>query len=94
MLSKFLLDYKNNQYLFANLCLDILYNKLPSYAYFSSNNELNIEYWNEFNNKESKKILYTLNDRYTNDPLISSLLNNYKFIPYKDRLLKIILSIN
>ena len=93
-MSTFLKEYTHNNYLFANLCLDILYNKLPSYGYFSSNTELNIEYWNEFNNTESKKILYTLNDRYTNDPLISSLLNNYKFIPYKDRLLKIILSIN
>lgn len=93
MISKFLQDYKNNQYLFANYSINTLYGTLPSYAYFTSNTELGIEYWGEFSNNESKIILDSINKNYNNDLFINSLISYYTFIPYRERLLKIVINI-
>ena len=87
-------DYKGNIYLFANLCLKILYKNLPSYAYFESNSEIDILYWNHFTNKESRIILTNLSNRYKNDRYIHNLVKHDNFVSYKNKLLKLVLLIN
>uniref|UniRef100_A0A6C0JEM6 Uncharacterized protein n=1 Tax=viral metagenome TaxID=1070528 RepID=A0A6C0JEM6_9ZZZZ len=90
----FITDYRGNIYLFANLCLNILYKKLPSYAYFESDSELDILYWNKFTNKESMIILNNILNRYKNDRYIYNIVKRDKFVSYKNKLLKLVLLIN
>ncbi len=45
----------DEEYLFVNFCLNMLYNKLPSYCYYFDNSELD-NFWNNLSDEEVKMI--------------------------------------
>jgi len=52
---------------FKNEVLNLIYGKLPSYAYFDESNleaDLNDGYWHNFTNEESNKILIYFSKNY------------------------------
>lgn len=64
------------EYIFINICLSLIYDKLPSYAYYYSNSDVN-NFWLGLENKHFKIIyLYLIKNKYINNKYIN--INNYK----------------
>ena len=43
-------------YIFKNMCLNVLYGKLPSYAYFDEGSkEEDVSYWNDYTEEECEQ---------------------------------------
>lgn len=83
------LDY--NQ--FKNVILNLIYGKLPSYAYFEESNfqtDLEDGYWHNFSDEETNKILIYFSNNYINTLLTVQTIEQEKW-DAKDLLINLLL---
>lgn len=87
------MDYNYDYNQFKNEVLNLIYGKLPSYAYFYESNledDLNDGYWHEFSDEESTKIFIYFSKKYMNINLTDEKIKNENW-DAKDMLIELLL---
>ena len=72
---------KNNEHIFRNCCLQILYGKIPSYGCWTQLNNFDITYWDSFDENQCYQIVSSLWNNYAKEysdlsDLITNIQNN------------------